>query len=159
MFSPFLADEETHWLQLCNANSKTINLNESSRNRNQLSAKLGLVTLPLILLSDLVLLLLLLYVKDFKYSKDVMVCKPAAIHVLMLVVLPAGVAAIITCFCFLIENSSFPEHGNTLQKIRRFIGGVGMVISVLIAMVMLSFGISTLGKTNSSPRYQNVSGM
>ena len=190
IFCPFLADEETQWLNLPNEDDKKKNCEEitRNRNRNELSAKIGLMTVPLILVSNLLLLLLLVYGGDFRYSLDIIVCRPTAIKILVLVELPAGVAAIIACIFFLKANkplrlvnprsanisskptpstnieSSKPcsysksQNVDKIEKLKRLNVGGGVILVLLVMVVMLGVGITEISSGSNPLKSHNASG-
>jgi len=70
-----------------------------------MSAKLSLLTSPLLFVSDLVLLLLLKYSEKFTYSESIVLEKDTTIHILMTYLLPMGAITMISNFLYAMSTT------------------------------------------------------
>jgi len=69
--------------------------------RKDLSAKMAIMTFPVLLASNLVLFFLLKYYPEFKfYSKDIILDKGTTETILCMLILPTGISSVMTTLCF-----------------------------------------------------------
>ena len=95
---------------------------------------------PLILLADGILLLLLMYNSEFKYSKDIELCKETLIQIIWSILLPSGLAAMVASVCLYTEDQPQKtelEATKSVGYIKKLCKRFGM---------FLSFGIIQLAK-------------
>ena len=148
IFTPFVAYEETHWMDVPNAdNNRMSKVRRHNKNRRNLSASLSLRTLPLILLGDVVLLLLLMYHQDFKYNDDLELCKELTIQIIWQILIPCGFAALIASISLFKNEHTCKEEEKGVKTIRNWKAHckkLGMFLSFLIFSVSIGFGLSSV---------------
>ena len=159
IFTPFISSDQPHKFQLVSKHYiKHERKSQSMRKRN-LSARMAIVTFPMILICDLALLLNLKINSDFKYG-DINLTPEMTETILCMLVFPAGFAALITSIVFYKQR---PENPNRFkgsvqrlnQKIARcFDSNIRyslMISSVILVIVM---GIVTLSNLPREPEIQ-----
>ena len=162
IFTPFVAYEDTHWMDVASSDNNRISqYKKRVKNRRNLAASLSLKTLPLILLTDVLLLLLLLYSPDFKYNEDIQLCKPMTIKILWKILIPCGFAALISSACLHKDDKTQYDDEKKTKKVksrRQICKKFGMTLSLLMFTISIGFGLSSVVNTNCNETNQNTTG-
>ena len=87
MLTPLVSSDQAHRYQRTDNNSP---VTSNNRNRRNLSAKITMITLPIVFLSDLMLLLFLKYNPKFVYSNNIVLDKEVTETMLQMYLLPIG---------------------------------------------------------------------
>ena len=161
IFTPFISSDQPHKFQLVSKHYIKHERKSQSMHKRNLSARMAIVTFPMILICDLALLLNLKINSHFKYG-DINLTPETTETILYMLVFPAGFAALITSIVFYKQR---PDNPNRLkgtvqrlnQKITRCIDSYIryslMISSVILVIVM---GVVTLVNLPKGPETQGT---
>lgn len=124
MFAPCAISKYPHRKQLKSNDNKKA---ENAKSRNMLAGEITLVTIPIIIIFDGLLLLIFLYVPDFKTSGDILISKDLATTVISLFLLPIGLFSYV---------AGFSMRVGKLRK-RHYFGPILSVLTLLICTISL----------------------
>ena len=134
-------------------------MNHESRKR-KLSARMAMLTFPLILVCDLALLFVLKYIPNFKYG-DIHLTPETTEALLYMLVFPSGFAALVTSIVFYKEAPEHPDKfTGTVQRLhqkilRRADSGFRYSLMLVSVMMVVLMGFVTISKV---PRNNFVQG-
>jgi len=101
VFTPFLSSDQPHRFQVTRKHRRIMAETKKTIQRKDLSAKMAIMTFPVLLASNLVLFFLLKYYPEFKfYSKDIILDKGTTETILCMLILPTGISSVMTTLCF-----------------------------------------------------------
>ena len=118
MFTPLASSDQPHQYQRRRKNSKRgKHKNALTDHRRNLSANMSMATLPLILISNIILYLMLKYHKNFKYNKNIVLQKEETLTIISLFLLPIS-------FCVVVVSNNFraPELKIKTRDVNHFNG-------------------------------------
>jgi hypothetical protein len=163
--SPFVTCDQANLYQRVDLERSFVDSDQSAKYRKQLSASLSMLTSPLFFVSDLVLLLLLKYNKEFTYSKSIVLEKETTIYVLMTFILPMGAVTMISNFLYgmstarkPISVSNYYAYGHVYRyfsgalasKFKFCLQHVGFLFVLIVVFVASGSAISTIGMSEVS---------
>ena len=115
--SPFISSEQTNLYKRSDLQRQISNNVKSETNRKKLSAKVAMVTSPLLLISDITLLLLLNSESNFKYSEEIKMEKDFAVQLLMKFLVPMGLLTMVVNYLY---GKHFSKDKDAMKYIFRF---------------------------------------
>ena len=128
--SPFISSEQTNLYKRSDLQRQRSKNKGSETHRKKLSAKVAMVTSPLILISDITLLLLLNCDSDFKYSEEIKMEKGFAVKLLMKFLVPMGLLTMVVNYLY---GKHFSKDKDSMKYFFRFSVLIFLFIGALTA--------------------------
>ena len=128
--SPFISSEQTNLYKRSDLQRQRSNNKGSEKHRKKLSAKVAMVTSPLILISDITLLLLLNSDSNFKYSEDIKMEKDLAVKLLMKFLVPMGLLTMVVNYLY---GKHYSKDKHAMKYFFRFSVLIFLFIGALTA--------------------------